>query len=181
MNRLDFAEEFGGAFYEQIGEARCRASINQCGAALVLEFFDVAELLGLERIAREVRAEIHVVGANAESGAENDFVKDGSGGVDDQLAALGGANDGAEVAGVDGGDGDGGSFAEKAAGAGRIAVATPDIVALAFQKLCEERTGGSSSQNEDAHDFSKLYHRGGGSGARKACEIAGIELGIVEA
>jgi hypothetical protein len=41
-------------------------------------------------------------------------------------------------------------------------------VALAFQQLCEERAGGPCSQNEDTHDFSKLYHSPGGSGATKA-------------
>src|SRR5271157_442749 len=177
LYRLDFAEEFGGTHCKQIGEAGSRARVNQGRATLVLEFSDIAELLGLEGIAREVRAEIHVMGAKTEGGAEDDFVEDGGRSVNDQLAALCGANDGAEVARVDGGDGDGGLLAEKAAGAGRIAVATPDVVTLAFQQLCEERTGGPRSQYEDAHGFSKLYHRAGESCARKAWEISGIELG----
>src|SRR5208337_3808648 len=121
----------------------------------------------------EMRAEIEVVGAKAKRGAEDDLVEHGSGGIDDQLAALCGADDAVKVAGVDGGHGDGGLFAKKTAGACGIAVAAPDVVALAFQKLCEERTSGPRSQNEDAHDFSKLYHSPRGSGAPKASRGCG--------
>ena len=80
---MDFVEEFGRAFCEQIGESRGRAGVNKGGAMLLHESLGVAELFGLERVARKVGAEVEVVGAKAEGGAENEFVEDGSGGVDD--------------------------------------------------------------------------------------------------
>ena len=44
-----------------------------------------AELLGLERMARQVRGGVEIVRAQAEGGAQNDLVEDGRGRVDDQV------------------------------------------------------------------------------------------------
>src|SRR5208337_623602 len=109
----------------------------------------------------EMRAEIEVVGAKAKRGAEDDLVEHGSGGIDDQLAALCGADDAVKVAGVDGGHGDGGLFAKKTAGACGIAVATPDIVALALQKLGKQGASRPCSQDENSHAVRTLYHSQG--------------------
>jgi len=61
------------------------------------------------------------------------------------LGVARGANDAAKVAGIDLGDGDEAFFAEKTAGTFRVAVAAPNGVALAFEKLCEEGSGGAGS------------------------------------
>ena len=89
--------------------------------------------------------------AQAESRAKNDFVEHGSAGVDDELAALGGFDDAAQIAGVHFGDGDNALLTQKTARAGRIAIATPHRVALTVEKLCEEGAGRPRSQNEDPH------------------------------
>lgn len=99
----------------------------------------------------EVGAQIEIVGAQAEGGTQNDFIEDRSGCVDDELAAFGGFDDAAQVAGIYLGDRNRAFLAEKPAGADGIAVAAPDGVALPLQKLCEERAGRSRSQNEDPH------------------------------
>ena len=41
----------------------------------------------------------------------------------------------------------------------QVAVTTPDLVALPFQKLCEKGASGAGSENEDSHSVEKLYHR----------------------
>src|SRR5579871_2158088 len=155
---MDFVEELGGAFDEQIGQAGSGAGVDERDALFVDEFSGVAILLGLKRVAGEVGAEIDVVGAETKGGAEDDFVEDGSRGVDDELGVAGGTDDGGEIAGVDLGDGHDGALAQETAGALGIAVAAPDNVALALEELREERTGSSSAQNEDSHDVRGLYH-----------------------
>ena len=90
-------------------------------------------MLGFEGIASEMRAEIKVMGAQVERGANDDEIEDGGGGVDDELAAAGGADNAAKVGRVDFGDGDDAFFAEETAGALGVAVATPDGVTLAFE------------------------------------------------
>jgi hypothetical protein len=125
-------------------------------------------------VTRKMRTEIDVIGAKAKGGAKNDFVEDRCCGVDDELAAFGGAHDSAEIAGVDGGDRDDRPLAKKKARAHRIAVTAPDDVSLAFEQLREKGTSGAGAQDEDSHDVSKLYHR-----VRSATEeerVAGIAL-----
>ncbi len=58
-------------------------------------------------------AEVEIVRAEAEGGAQDDFVEDGGGGVDEKVAALGGADDAEKIAGVDLGDGNEGALAEE--------------------------------------------------------------------
>ena len=93
--------------------------------------------------------------AQAKGGAEDDFVENRSARIDDELAALGCFDDASEIAGVYFGNGDGAFLAEKAASANRVAVAAPDGVALALQKLCKEGAGRSRSENEDPHGVGK--------------------------
>ena len=90
-----------------------------------------------------------------QGGAKDDFVKDGRGRVDDELAALGGLDDSAQIAGVHFHDGNGALFAQKAPGADWIAVAAPNGVALPLQKLREKGAGCPRSQNEDPHGVEK--------------------------
>jgi len=146
-----FVEEIGGAFDEEIGEAGSSAGVNESGAMLGFEFSCVAVLFGAERIASEMGTEVEIARAEAKGRADDDFVEDGSGSIDDELAALGGADDSIKIAGVHFSDGDGGFLAEEAAGALRVAVATPDVVALPFKKLCEKGASGAGSEDEDSH------------------------------
>ena len=159
VDGVNFVEKLGGAFDEKIGEAGRGPGVDEGGTMLGPKFPGVAELFGFEGIASEVGAEVEIARAKAESGAENDLIEDGGGGVDDELATLGGTDDAVEIAGVDLGDGDRRLFAEEAASAFGVAVATPDVVALAFEKLCEKGAGGTRSENEDSHAVKKLYHR----------------------
>ena len=47
-------------------------------------------------------------------------------------------------------------------------------MALAFQQLCQKRASGPCTENEDSHDFSKLYHNRGTSSGRGR-EIAELD------
>jgi|SRR5579859_18162 len=147
----DFVEKIGGALDEKIGEAGRGAGVDDGGAVFFLETFGVAELFGKKRVSREMRAEVEIMRAKTKRGAKNDFVEYGRAGIDDELAAFCGLDDAAQVAGIHFFDGNGAFFAEEATGAGQVAVAAPDGVALALQKLCEEGAGRSRSQNEDPH------------------------------
>ncbi len=151
LDRSDFIEQIGGALYKKVGQTRSGAGVDDGGAVLFLEAFGVAELLGLKRISREMRTQVEIMRAKAKRSAQDDFVEDGCRSVDDELAALGGFDDAAQVASVYFGDGDNALPAQKAARANRVAVAAPDGVALTVEKLCEEGAGRPRSQNEDPH------------------------------
>lgn len=159
VHGVDFVEEIGGALDEKVGEAGSGASVDEGGAMLGFELVGVAKLLGFERVAGEVGAQVEIAGAQAEGGAENDFVEDGCGGIDDEVAAFGGAHDAVKIAGIDFSDGDGGFLSEEAAGTGGVAVATPDIVALALEKLGKKGAGRTRSEDKDSHAVRQLYHR----------------------
>src|SRR2546423_4539883 len=120
-----FIEHFRPALDEQIGQPWRRAGIDQRDAILFLKAPGIGELLGLEGIAGEVRTEVGIVRAQSQSGAHDDLVKNGSGGIDEELASAGGTNDAAQIAGVDLGDGDGAPGTQKAARALEIAVPAP--------------------------------------------------------
>ena len=99
--------------------------------------------------------------AEAKGGSNDDFVEDGRARVDDELAAFGGFDDAAQIAGVHFGNGDGAFFAEEAAGTDWVAVAAPDGVALTVEKLCEEGAGRPRSQNEDPHGVKETLSQEG--------------------
>jgi len=155
LDGKDFVEHVGGAFDEKVGEAGSGAGVDHRRTIFFLEAFDVAKLLGLKRVSREVRTQVQVMRAEPKGGAKDDFVENGSARIDDELAALGCFDDAPEIAGVHFGDGNGTLLAQKAPTANRVAVTAPDGVALALQKLCEERSGRSRSQNEDPHGVGK--------------------------
>jgi hypothetical protein len=127
---MDFVELLGGAFHQEVGEPGSSPGVDERGAILFSEVFVIAQLLSLEWIASQMRAEVDIMSTKSKGGAENAFIENRRGGVDDDVAALGGTHNAAQVTRVDRSDGDGGFHAEKTAGAGRIAVATPNIVAL---------------------------------------------------
>ena len=151
----DFVEKIGGAFDEKVGQSGSGAGVDHGRTIFFLEAFDVAKLLGLKRVSREVRTQVEIMRAKAKRGAKDDFVENGGAGINDELAALGRFDDASEIAGVYFGNGNGALFAQKAPSANRVAVAAPDGVPLALQKLCKERAGGSRSQNEDPHGVGK--------------------------
>ncbi len=128
---------------------------------LSFKFLGVAELFGLEGIASQVRTQVEVMRAQPQSSSQHDFVEDRSRGVDDQMATLCGADDAAEVASIDFGDGNDGFFAQEAAGPSGIAVAAQDHVAMAFQKLSKKGARRPCTQDEDSHAVSRLYHSHG--------------------
>lgn len=125
---------------------------------LGLEFFGIAELFGFKRVARQVRAEIEVVSTQAESGPQNDFVENRSCGVDDQVAASCRADNPMQVAGIDLGYRNGRSPSKKPVCAVGVAVATPDVVSLTLEKLCQKGASRACPQYEDSHAVAKLYH-----------------------
>src|SRR5208283_4355221 len=133
VHGMDFIEKLRGAFHKEIGQSRCRASVDQSGAALFFEFLGVAELLDLEGIACEVRAEVEVMCAQTQSGTQYDFVEDGGRSIDDEIRAFCRAHDAAEVARIHFGYGNNGFFAEKAMSPSGIPVAAPHQVASALQ------------------------------------------------
>src|SRR2546430_11871109 len=155
LDRVDFVEEIGSAFDEKVGEAGSGAGVDHHRTVFLLEAFDVAKLLGLKRVSREVRAQVEVMRAQPKGGAKDDFVENGGTRIDDELAALGCFDDAPEIAGVHFGDGAGTLLAQKTPSANRGAVTAPDGVALALQKLCKEGAGGSRSENEDPHGVGK--------------------------
>ena len=151
VNGMDFIEQVGGALDEEIGEAGSGTGVDESGAMLGFKFMLIAKLFDLEGVAGEVGAKVEIAGTKAQCGAKNNFVKHRGGGIDDELAAAGGADDCEEIAGIHLGDGNGGFFAEKTASASGVAVTTPDVMALAFEKLGQEGAGRTRSENEDSH------------------------------
>ena len=164
LDGVDSVEEFGAAFGEEIGESWGGAGADQRCAVFRGEAFLETELFGAEEIAGEVGVEVHVMGAQAQRGAKDDLVEDGRRGVDEEVAAASGAHDGPEIAGVGFDDFDGTFFVEEATGAGHVAVATPDGVALAREQLSEERASPASAEDEDAHWGETLSYSAGGAG-----------------
>jgi len=151
LDAMDFVEKVGGALDEQIGETGSRAGVDKRTATLGFESVVIAELFDFEGMAGEVRTEVEIARAEAQRSAQNDFVKDGSGSVDDELAAASGADDAEEVAGVDFGNRNRGLFAEKATPARGVAITAPDVMTLAFEQLGQEGAGRTRSENEDSH------------------------------
>src|SRR5262249_49309735 len=105
------------------------------------------------------RAEVEIVRTQAQRGPHHNFIEYRSGSVNEKLAAVGGAHDSVKVARVDRGNGDRAFFTEKAASTVGVAVAAPNMVALAVEQLCEKRACRPGPQDEDAHGVGKLYHR----------------------
>src|SRR5437762_112474 len=107
LDRSDFIEKVGSAFDEKIGEAGSGAAVDDGGAILFFKAFDVAKLLGLKRVSREVRAQVEIMRAQAKGRAKDDFVENRSARIDDELAALGCFDDASEIAGAYFGNGNG--------------------------------------------------------------------------
>src|SRR5229473_59434 len=106
-------------------------------------------------MARQVGAEIHVMRAQPQRRPQDNLVKHRSRSVDDELAALRGLHDSAQVSRVYFRYSDGAFLAQKAPRALRIAVAAPDRMSLPLQQLCEKGAGRSGPQNEDPHGVAK--------------------------
>src|SRR5256885_986114 len=87
LDRSDFIEKVGGAFDEKVGETGSGAGVDDHRTVFLLKAFDVAKLLGLKRVSREVRAQVEIMRAQAKGGAKDDFVENGSTRIDDELTA----------------------------------------------------------------------------------------------
>ena len=151
LDGVNFVEKIGSALDEEIGEAGSSASVDERGTMFGLELLGVAILLGAEGIPSEVGTEVEITGAKAQSSAERNFVEHRSGRIDDELAVFGGPDDTVKVSGVDLRNRNRRFSAEKAASAIGIAITTPDMVTLAFEKLGQEGAGRTRSENEDSH------------------------------
>ncbi len=143
VHRFDFIEEVSGALHEQIRQARGGTGVDQRYAVFFFEFLCVAELLGLERVPLQVRAEIGVMRAQPQRGPENNLIEHRRRSVDDELAALCGLHDSAQVSRVHFGYRDGAFLAQEAPRALRVAVSAPDRMSLPLQQLREKRAGRS--------------------------------------
>ena len=77
MHRDYFIAQVGGALDEQVSQTRRGSGIDDRDAVFLFEPFGVAELLGVKRVAGEMRAEIQVVGAQPQRRAHDDFVENG--------------------------------------------------------------------------------------------------------
>src|SRR5881628_2263015 len=133
-----------------------RAAVINAGAVFLPEAPVEAELLGLERMARQVRGGVEIVRAQAEGGAQNDLVEDGRGRVDDQVVAPGSLDDAPQVAGVHLLNMNQTPLTEKTMGAIGILIPTRDLVALAYEESREQRAGGSGPEDEDPHGTATL-------------------------
>jgi len=151
VDGMHFVEQVGSALDEEVGKTGGCASVDEGSAMLSFEFAVIAELLDFKRVAGEVGTEVEVAGAKAERRAQNHLIKDRSGSVDDKVAAASRPDDAEEIAGVDFGDRNRRFFAEKAASASGVAITTPDVMTLAFEKLGQEGAGRTRSENEDSH------------------------------
>ena len=174
LHGLNFVEHFGGALDEQIGEAGRGAGVDQRGAVFLLEAFGEGKLLGLERVARQVRAQVHIVRAQAQRRAHHDLIEDRGGGVDDKVAAARGADDPAQIARVDFGDGDGAALAEKTARALGVAVAAPDRMSLPLQSCASREPVAPAPRTKIRMAWRKLYHKRRQSSA--VCEALTLQL-----
>src|SRR5439155_19514029 len=151
----DFVEEVGSAFHEQIRQAWGRTGVDQCRAILLLEFLYIAELLGSKGMAGKVGTQVHIMRAQPQRRAQDNLIEDLSRSIDDELAALRGLHDSAQISRVHLGYRDGAFLAQEAPRALRIAVAAPDRMSLPLQQLCEKGAGRSGPQNEDPHGVAK--------------------------
>src|SRR5260221_14373450 len=88
LDRSDFIEKVRGAFDEKIGETGSGAGVDDRRAIFFFKAFNVAKLLGLEGVSREVRAQVEIMRAQPKGRAKDDFVENGSARIDDELAAL---------------------------------------------------------------------------------------------
>src|SRR5208282_695 len=156
VDGFDRVEHFRAALGKQVRQAGSGAGANQGHAILGDEALVKAELLGLEGVVREVRIEVQVVRAQAQSRPQNDFIEDRGRGVDDQVGPAGGAYDGPEVPRVGLHDFDLALFAEEAGRALDIAIAAPDGMPLPLEELCQKGARAARSQNEDPHRIETL-------------------------
>src|SRR5690349_7141449 len=84
LDGKDFVEKIGGAFDEKVGQAGGGAGVDHGRTIFFLEAFDVAKLLGLKRVSREVRTQVKIMRTKAKRGAKDDFVENGSARIDDE-------------------------------------------------------------------------------------------------
>ena len=107
--------------------------------------------------------------AQSQRRTHDDLVKDGGGSVDDQLATAGCADDTQYITGVHFSDGNAAFPAEEFTRTLEVAISAPNVMSLTDQQLCKEGTGGSGSQNEDAHGVGRTL-------PHPNCDVAGRGL-----
>src|SRR5215469_16964918 len=158
VDRMHFVEQVGGAPYKQVGQAWRRARVDQRNAVLFRESALVSQLLRLEGIFRQVRAEVYIVRPQAKRRPQHNLVENRSRGINDQLAALGRLHDCAQVPSVDRSHGNRRFPAEKTPRPCGVAIPTPHHVALTFQQMGQQGARRPCTQNEYSHVVSRLYH-----------------------
>jgi hypothetical protein len=162
VDGLDRIEHFRGTLGKQVGEARSGARADQRHAIFRQELLVEPELLGLERVVREVGIQIEVMGPQPQRRAQDDLVENGGRSVYDQVGPATGADDGPQIPGVRFDDLDPALLTQESARPLDIAIAAPDGVALARQEMCQQPAGAARSENEYPHRPATLSHRNRG-------------------
>src|SRR5262249_35177124 len=149
LHRLNLVQHLCGALCQQVGQTGCAPGVDQRCSVFLLEALGEGKLLGLEGIARQVGAEVHIVSSQTQCCAHDDLIKDRRRRVDDELAVASYAHDAVEITRIDLGDGDSAPLAQKAASPLHVAVPAPDCMPLFLQQLCEKGAGGAGTEDED--------------------------------
>src|SRR6516162_1045701 len=105
-----------------------------------------------------MRAQVQVVGAQAERGAQHDFVEHRRRGVDDEFTIARGAHNPPEVSRIHRSYRNDRFFPEEAPRPLRVAISAPNDVSLAFQQLCKKGACRPRTQDKDSHSAPQLYH-----------------------
>ncbi len=77
LHGLHFVQHFRGALDQDICESGGGTSVDDCGPIFFLKAFGVGELLGFERVARQVRTQVQIVRAEAQGRAHHNLIEDG--------------------------------------------------------------------------------------------------------
>src|SRR6266852_2489876 len=120
VHGMYFVQRFRRVLHKQVCQAGRHSGIDQRHTVFPLEFLCIAELLGLEGMASQVRTEIDVMRAQPQRGPQHNLVKHRGRSVDDELATLRGLHDPAQVSRVYFRHPDGASLAYEAPRALRI-------------------------------------------------------------
>src|SRR5262252_9272301 len=105
-----------------------------------------------------MRAQVQVVGAQAERGAQHGFVEHRRRGVDDEFTIARCAHNPPEVSRIHRSHRNDRFFPEEAPCPLRVAISAPNDVSLAFQQLCKKGARRPRTQDKDSHSAPQLYH-----------------------
>jgi len=108
-----------------------------------------AKLLWPKGVMDQMRVQIEVMCSQPKRGPQNDLVKNGRQGIDDQIRPASSPHNGPKIARVRLDDFDFALLAEEMARPFDIAVAAPDDVPLSFEELSQQGACAACSQDTD--------------------------------